>query len=309
MERRQLGRSGLRVPVLGLGTAGWDTSLHLDTARDLLTGMLDHGSDLVDISPTSPGNTAEALLGELLESTALDRHELLLSLSSGYDPDAPAGRRVDCSRRALLSQLDASLRQLGTEYVDVWTIAAWDPATPITELSATMDLVLSSGRARYVAVHGFEGWQLALLAGKREEPLPSACNYSLLEHHADEDLIPAAQYLGSGVIATRPLALGVLASPRGQGVRSPEAHAYDSEHARTVVDAVSTAAQGLGTSPASVALAWAVDRPGVSCAVVGVRNPRHLSDVLDASERRLPRPIRAALDDVSGAAGRLNVRE
>lgn len=312
MERRHLGHSGLQVPVVGLGTAGWDRTLPLESAGEVITRMLDNGSDLVDVTSLGAEHHAEHLLGELLRTSVLGREELMISLSSGYHPEAPTGRRVDCSRRALLRQLDASLRRLHTDHVDLWSIAYWDPATPIAELSATMDMVLASGRVRYVSVHGYQGWQLALLAATRAEPLPCATEYSLLRHTADEGLLPAADYLGSGFIATRPLALGVLgALPEAHTVTAhhPEAHAYDSEYARTVVEAVDTAARGLGTTPASTALAWVIDRPGVTSAVVGMRSAHHVAEAIAASQRRLPRQIRAALDDVSHAAGRLNVRE
>ncbi|MBZ8177792.1 aldo/keto reductase [Corynebacterium sp. 3HC-13] len=270
-----------------------------EEARKIIHGFLDMGSGLVDLPNRNPDYHSETLIGEELRRRTYSRDDLILSLASGYRPHAPAGFRIDCSRRSLLQQLDTSLRCLGTDFVDIWTIAYWDEHTPLTELWATMHYVLNSGRARYVAVHGFHGWQLALISAQTSESIACQSEYSLLQRNAEAELWPAAHYLQSGMIATRPLALGALAQPWRKLSPQPEAHPYLNDRAHTILDALETAAEGLGSTLATTALSWVKDQPGMSTCLVGVSKEDQLISVQEAGEQKLPRQILAALDDVS----------
>ncbi|NLE80797.1 MAG: aldo/keto reductase [Rhodococcus sp.] len=305
MEQRTVGASGLRVSRLGLGTLTWGRDSDGDEAAAQISAFADAGGTLVDTSPAYGDGAAQRILAELL-GDVVPREELVVSSSAGIG----AGR-VDCSRRGLLAQLDSTLRELGTDYLDVWQVATWDPSTPVDEVAATLDYAVSSGRVRYVGARGYLGWQLATAASaaRTTDLVATQVEYSLLARGVEEELVPAAAHHGVGVLAVLPLAGGVLTGKYRNGVPvdsrgADEAYAevvqsYLGDSATRVVDAVVTAADGLGTSPLAVALAWVRDRPGVSSAIVGARDIAQLTGVLVAEELELPPAIAAALDDVS----------
>ncbi|MBQ7805687.1 aldo/keto reductase, partial [Rhodococcus sp. (in: high G+C Gram-positive bacteria)] len=203
------------------------------------------------------------------------------------------------------------LRELGTDFLDMWQVATWDPLTPVDEVAATLDYAVSSGKVRYVGVRGYLGWQLATAVGAGGATTLAAtqAEYSLLARGVEEELFAAAAHHGVGVFAAVPLAGGVLTGKYRDGIPvdsrgADEAHSQDVQSYLTdssirVVDAVVTAADGLGTSPLAVALAWARDRAGVASAVVGTRDLAQLTGVLATEELELPKAIAAALDDVS----------
>lgn len=290
---------------LGLGTLTWGRDTDGDEAAAQISAFADAGGTLVDTSPAYGDGAAQRILAELL-GDVVPRDELVVSSSAGI-----GGGRVDCSRRGLLAQLDSTLRELGTDYLDVWQVATWDPSTPVDEVAATLDHAVSSGRVRYVGARGYLGWQLATAAAAARDTtlVATQVEYSLLARGVEEELVPAALHHGIGVFSAVPLAGGVLTGKYRNGVPvdsrgADEAHAEDvrsylNDSATRVVDAVVTAADGLGTSPLSVALAWTRDRPGVSSAIVGARDIAQLTGVLVAEDLELPAAIAAALDDVS----------
>lgn len=309
MKQRSVGTSGLRVSRLGLGTLGWGSGTDGDDAAAQLSAFAEAGGTLVDTSPAYGDGRAQRVLAELLDDV-VPRADLVISSAAGLQP--MFGRyRIDCSRRGLLGQLDATLRELGTDYLDLWQVATWDASTPVDEVATTLDYAVSSGRVRYVGARGYLGWQLATAAGAAGtgKIVASQAEYSLLARGIEDELIPAAQHHGIGVLAAVPLAGGVLtgkyrsgipADSRGaDDVHAAAVQAYLTDSAVNVVDAVVTAADGLTTSPLVVALAWARDRPGVSSTIVGARDLGQLMGALMVEEVELPAAISAALDDVS----------
>ncbi len=311
MKQRTVGSSGLRVSRIGLGTASWGRETDGDEAAAQLSAFVDAGGTLVDSSPDYTDGAAQKILAELI-GDVVPRDALVISACSGINPAKEESEQVDCSRRALLHQLDATLRALDTDHLDIWNVATWDPATPIDEVAATLEFAVTSGRARYVGARGYLGWQLATLAGVSRghaEPVAGQAEYSLLERGAETEFLPAAQHHGIGLFAAAPLAGGILTGKYRDGVpvdsrgadddRVDEIGAYLDNRATRVVEAVVTAADGLATSPLAVALAWIRDRPGVASAIVGARDSAQLTGILLAEELELPRAISAALDDVS----------
>ncbi|MFI8565916.1 aldo/keto reductase [Rhodococcus sp. NPDC078407] len=309
MKQRSVGTSGLRVSRLGLGTLGWGSGTDGDDAAAQLSAFADAGGTLVDTSPAYGDGRAQRVLAELLDDV-VPRHELVISSAAGLSPRH--GRYdVDCSRRGLLGQLDATLRELGTDYLDLWQVAAWDPMTPVEEVAATLDYAVTSGRVRYTGARGYLGWQLATAASAADAGrlVATQAEYSLLARGIEDELVPAAHHHGIGVLAAVPLAGGVLTGKYRNGIPADsrgadELHAesvlaYLTDSAVSIVDAAVTAADGLATSPLVVALAWARDRPGVSSAVVGARDLAQLMGALMAEELELPAAIASALDDVS----------
>ncbi|MET8872856.1 aldo/keto reductase [Nocardia sp. NPDC004604] len=320
MEQRTVGRSGLRVSRIGLATHTWGTHTDTDDAAGQLVAFAEAGGTLVDTSPAYAGGAAQRILAELL-GDLVSRDDLVLSGCAGVAPritPAPVGptvptpepvrAAVDTSRRALLRQLDRTLLELGTDYLDIWHVAAWDPATPLDEVAATLEFAVRSGKVRYAGVRGFNAWQVASLAAVAPVTVAQT-PYSLLARDTETDFMPATRHHGVGLIATAPLAGGILTGKYRDGVPADsrgadEATAAEIRHrlddrATRVVDALVTAADGLATSPLAVALAWIRDRPGIASMIVGARDIGQLTGVLAAETLELPRAIAAALDDVS----------
>ncbi|MGW4423778.1 aldo/keto reductase [Streptosporangium sp. NPDC004631] len=312
MEQRYVGRSGLSVSRLGLGTMTWGRDTGAEEAAAQLRAFAEAGGTLIDTADVYTGGEAERLLGRLIRDT-VPRSELVLSTKAVL---TPAGRRPrNASRKHLIAAIDASLTRLGVNEVDLWQLHAFDPDVPLEETLATVDAVVSSGRAAYAGVCDYTGWQLAAAAvGQRTVPgrvpiVAAQVEYSLLAREAERELIAAAEYIGAGVLAWSPLGRGVLTGKYRTGIpadsRAATPHFADfvtpylDERCRRVVESVTTAAEGLGVSPLSVALSWVRDQPGVTSAIVGARTHAQLAGVLQAEDLTLPMEIREALDDVS----------
>ncbi|GAA4220443.1 aldo/keto reductase [Streptosporangium album] len=312
MEQRYVGRSGLSVSRLGLGTMTWGRDTGAEEAAAQLRTFAEAGGTLIDTADVYTGGEAERLLGRLIRD-AVPRSELVLSTKSVL---TPTGRRPrDASRKHLIAAIDASLTRLGVDEVELWQLHAFDPDVPLEETLAAVDAIVSSGRAAYAGVCDYTGWQLAVAAaGQRAVPgrvpiVAAQVEYSLLAREAERELIPAAEHVGAGVLAWSPLGRGVLTGKYRTGIpadsRAATPHFADfvtpylDERCRRVVESVTTAAEGLGVSPLSVALSWVRDQPGVTSAIVGARTQAQLAGVLLAEDLTLPVEIREALDDVS----------
>lgn len=313
MEQRHLGRTGLRVSRIGLGTLTWGRDTGEHDAADLLKAFWEAGGTLVDTADVYGGGDAEYLLGQLMEQL-VPRRDLVIATKAGsvLDPD----RRFDGSRGRLLAALDASLERLGTDYVDLWQVHGFDPSTPLDETLQALDIAVSSGRARYAGVADFCGWQLAKAAtwqlaapGIRTRLAASQMEYSLLQRGVEREVLPAARDLGVGLLPSSPLGRGVLTGKYRHGTPADSRGAseqlsafvepYLDDAASRIVDAVVTAADGLATTPLEVALAWVRDRPGVVAPIVGARNVQQLTAALSVESLSLPDEICRALDDVS----------
>jgi len=313
MEQRRLGDSGLKVSRLALGTMTWGRDTDEHEARDQLLAFLERGGTLIDTAYGYADGDSETLIGSMLGSL-VDRADVVLATKAGVD--RRSGQRVvDTSRRALLDALDTSLRRLGTDHVDLWQVHAWSEETPLEETLAALDTAVASGRTRYVGVSNYAGWQSAQAATwqrawPHRSPLVSnQVEYSLLERGVEREVLGAATACGMGLLPWSPLGRGVLSGKYRSGIpadsraASPHFAAFVERYldpaSRAVVDAVLTAAEGLGVSPVEVSLAWVRDRPGVVAPVVGARTAAQLRGSLGAEDVTLPPEIRAALDDVS----------
>ncbi|WP_199730726.1 aldo/keto reductase [Amycolatopsis panacis] len=311
MEKRQLGRSGLRVSRMALGTMTWASDTDPDEAASQLVAFVDAGGTLVDTADIYAGGEAEQLLGGLV-GDLVPRDDLVLATKTvARRTEGPFGGGA--SRGALLSALEGSLRRLGTDHLDLWQLHAWDECVPIEETLSALEHAVSSGKVRYVGVSNYSGWQLATataLAGPAAPVIAGQFEYSLLERGIEREVVPAAAHHGVGILPWAPLGRGVLTgkyrtgTPADSRGASAEYAGYVEHHrterAARIVQAVVTAAEGLGTSPLAVALAWVRDRPGVVAPVIGARDTGQLTGSLAAEELTLPPAIRSALDDVSG---------
>jgi aryl-alcohol dehydrogenase-like predicted oxidoreductase len=309
--RMRLGTSGLSVTPLALGTMTWGNAVDRHDAGDHLRAFLEAGGNLVDTAFGYGGGEAETILGELL-AHGVDRGDVALCTKSGISRSGGT-RRVDVSRGGLMTQLETSLRRLGTDHVDVWLVHTWSDEVPLTETLSALEWAATSGRARYVGVSNYCGWQSARAASLLEQSrVPLVANevqYSLVCRSAEHEVAPAAEALGFGLLAWSPLGRGVLTGKYRNGIPSGSRAASDDfpgfvdrfldEHSVRVAEAVSMAARGLGVSAAQVALSWVRDRPGVTAPIVGVRTSSQLRAALGSLDLVLPDEIVAALDDVS----------
>lgn len=310
MDHRRLGSSGLLVSPLALGTMTWGHSVDEHDAADHVRAFVDAGGNPVDTAYGYGDGAAETILGSVLGD--LRREDLVVCTKAGISREGDE-LRADVSRRALMSQLDASLTRLGADHVDLWLVHTWSDDVPISETLSALEWAVSSGRARYVGVSNYGGWQTARAATLMElSRVPLVANeveYSLVARAPELEAVPAARALGLGILAWSPLGRGVLTGKYRHGVpagsRATSAdfphfvERFLNEHSTAVVEAVIAAARGLGVGPAEVALAWVRDRPGVTAPVVGVRTEAQLRVALASLEVELPDEITEALDDVS----------
>ena len=313
MELRTLGRSGLEVSRIGLGTMTWGRDTDESEAAEQLRSYLDAGGNFLDTAAVYGDGDSERVIGGFLGSL-VNREEITIATKAGIT--IKAGERiVSNSRGSLLNDLDASLHRLEVDYVDLWQVHTWDDRTPLEETLSAMDFAVSSGRARYVGISNFAAWQLARAATLQNPLFGKAAiasiqsEYSLVNRSIESEVIPAAQAVGSGVLAWSPLGRGVLtgkyrngtpsdsraASPHFSGFIAP----YLDARARGIVEAVCVAAEGLGYSPIEVALLWVRDSPGVTSAIVGARTGAQLRGILTVEEVELPEQVRLALNDIS----------
>ncbi|MHA6793073.1 aldo/keto reductase [Pseudonocardia bannensis] len=311
MRRRRVGASGLQVSRIGLGTMTWGDDTDEESAAEQLTTFVDAGGTLVETADVYGAGRAQEILGKVMNAS-VPRDYLVLAGRGGL----PTGVLGDgAARGALLSALDATLSRLGTDHLDLWQLPGWDADVPLEETLSAVQVAVMSGRVRYAGLVAPSGWQLATVAerartlGNVTVPVSAQIEYSLLSRSAEVELIPAARHHGVGLLAWAPLGRGVLTGKYADGtpadsraaspVLAPYVEARRNERSARIVQAVLTAADGLGTSPLAVALAWIRDRPGVAAAVVGARDAAQLAASVATETVDLPTEIRAALDDVS----------
>lgn len=313
MEKRRAGASGLDLSRLGLGTMTWGRDTDEIEAADQCRAFLDAGGNFIDTAATYGDGDSERVIGGLI-GTLFNRDEVIIATKAGI-AFSDGARKVDASRHSLIAELDRSLSRLGTDFVDIWQIHNWDELTPLDDTLSALDYAYTSGRARYVGISNYSGWQLARAATKQQAnsmkaPLTTVQGeYSLLNRSAEYELIDAAIDCGLGFLAWAPLARGVLTGKYRKGVPSDSRGAaphfakhiepYLDSRSTKIVEAVAVAAEGLGFSPIEVALAWVRDAPGVTSALIGARTGAQLRGVLKSEEISLPDIVRTALDEIS----------
>jgi len=311
MKQRALGRSGLQVSRLALGTMTWGRDTDEHEARDQMLAFVEAGGTLVDTADVYAETRSEQIVGSLVAEVGRDSVVIATKAVSRPGTD----RRRDASRGHLLSALDASLRRLGVDHVDLWQLHAWDPLTPLDETLGALDAAVASGKARYVGISNYSGWQTAKAAAWQSAHAGSArlvstqMEYSLVQRGIEREVAPAAIDAGLGILPWSPLGRGVLTGKYRHGTpadsRGASSHfasfvaPFLGDEARRVVDAVCTAAEGLAVAPLEVALAWVRDQPGVVAPIVGARTAAQLRGALTVEQLELPDEIVTALDEVS----------
>jgi aryl-alcohol dehydrogenase-like predicted oxidoreductase len=319
MDYRQLGTSGLRVPALsfGAGTFGgqgplfraWGQSDGAE-ARRLVDICLDAGVTLFDTADVYSGGASEEILGEAIRGR---RDQVLISTKTGL-PMGDGPQDWGASRGRLLGAVEASLRRLGTDHIDLLQLHALDATTPAEEVMGTLDLLIRAGKVRYAGVSNYPGWQVMKAQATSERHgwprlVAHQVYYSLIGRAYEAELMPLALDQGLGALVWSPLGWGRLTGRIGRGRPIPEtsrlneterfAPPVEPEHLYRVVDALEAVAAETGRSVPQIAINWLLRRPTVSSVIIGARNEAQLKENLGAVGWSLSREQIAALDRAS----------
>jgi len=310
MQVRRVGTTGLEVSQVALGTMTWSRDTDADEAGEQLDLFLDAGGTLIDTAASYADGGAESVIGDLLGGS-IARRDVQIVTKAGIRRTAHGGV-IDASRETLLDTLDASLSRLRTDHVDLFLVHVFDPQTPLDETLHALEIAVNSGRARYIGVSNFPAWATAAMAAMatgRPSLAATEVEYSLVQRGIEREVVPAADALGLGILAWSPLGRGVLTAKYRGAIPADSRAATDhlagfvepylTDRAGVVVDAVATAADGLGVSALEVALGWVLAQDHVSSAIVGARTAAQLTASLAAADSALPQAIVAALDEVT----------
>jgi aryl-alcohol dehydrogenase-like predicted oxidoreductase len=302
MDYTQLGSTGLEVSRIILGCMSFGDpdrgshhwSLPLEQSRPIIHAALDAGITTFDTANVYSAGTSEEIVGEILREYGR-RDELVIATKvHGRMHDGPNGAGL--SRKAIMSQIDASLGRLGMDYVDLYQIHRWDPLTPIVETMAALHDVVKAGKARYIGASSMWAWQFAKAQHLAREhgltPFVSMQDhYNLLYREEEREMLPLCADLGVGVIPWSPLARGRLARPWDAATARTDTDEFGKslyvERDREIVEAVGAVAAERGVAPARVALAWVLGRSVVTAPIVGVTKLSQLDDAVGALDVEL----------------------
>ncbi|GAA2323422.1 aldo/keto reductase [Streptomyces violaceusniger] len=316
---RLLGRSGLRVSPLALGAATfgteWGWGAEREEARKLFDLYVERGGNFIDTANTYTNGSSERLLGEF---TRDNRESLVLAtkyttLRRPGDPNSGGPHR-----KSLFASVEASLRQLNTDYIDLLYLHVWDFTTPVEEILRGMDDLVRQGKVLYVAISNAPAWQVSRMQAIADlrgwSPLVALqIEYNLIERTGERDLIPMAREMGLGVVPYSPLAGGVLTGKYSRDDLAVANVASDdgtrksfnlalgalTERNLAIADVLKEVATELGHTPARVGLAWTLRNPGVTAPIIGARTPAQLEDNLGALEVDFTASQLARLDEAS----------
>ena len=318
MDYRQLGRSGLRVSALTLGTMTFGGRGHwtrvgateVDTATRQVDMCLDAGVNLIDTADVYSDGLSEEVVGKTLKGR---RDRVLIATKARFAMgDGP--NDAGLSRHHLIRACEASLRRLGTDFIDLFQVHEWDGHTPLEETLGALDHLVNSGKVRYIGCSNYAAWHIMKALGISERKnlqrfISQQIYYSLQARDAEYELVPVALDQGVGILVWSPLAGGLLSGKYRRGQDMPEGSrhltdwneppVHDEDQLYDIVDVLVEIAEARGVSAAQVALAWTLGRPGVATAVVGARTEEQLADNLGAADLTLEDDERARLDEVS----------
>jgi 1-deoxyxylulose-5-phosphate synthase len=311
MDYTRLGRSGLKVSRIALGCMSYGhaaTGLHQwtldeDAAAPFFQQAVELGVTYWDTANSYQAGTSEEFVGRAIKKYSRREDIVLATKVWGKMHDGPGGSGL--SRKAVLEQLDESLRRLGTDYIDVYYIHRFDDQVPVEETMEVLHDVVKAGKVRYLGASSMWTWQFAKLqeaARSNGWTTFSAMEdqYNVLRREEERDMIPLCLDHGVGLTPYSALAKGRAARPWGeQTARSSAdavAKAFDRDVDKPVVDAIQSVAEARGVPMAQVSLAWLLSKPVVSSAITGATKPRHLQDAVGALDVQLSSEEIAALE-------------
>lgn len=301
MNYRFLGRTGLKVSELCLGAMTFGRETTEEVSHQILDRFVDAGGTFIDTADVYTRGASEEILGRWLKGQPRD--DLIIATKVRF-PMGEGPNDAGLSRKHILAGVEASLRRLGTDYIDLYQVHCWDGSSPLEETLSTLDSLVQSGKVRYLGASNYAGWQLQKaidLSWHRGwerfaslQPL-----YNLLDRDIELELLPVCQNEGLGIICWSPLRggwltgryrRGMAAPPDGSRVEAATEHGwseswevYDNEHTWSVLDVLLSVAEEAGKTPAQAALNWLLQRPGVTAPIVGARTLEHLESNLEAT--------------------------
>jgi aryl-alcohol dehydrogenase-like predicted oxidoreductase len=318
MDYRQLGRSGLRVSALTLGTMTFGGrgafakvgDLDARGTSRLLDRALDAGVNLIDTANVYSDGHSEEIVGEIIRG----RRDRALIATKARMPMGGGPNDGGLSRHHLIHECEASLRRMGIDHIDLYQVHAWDGRTPLDETLAALDVLVRDGKVRYIGCSNYSAWHLMKALGISEARglerfVSQQIHYTLQAREAEYELVPIAVDQGVDILVWSPLAGGLLSGKYRRGEDHPEGSRHltdwneppvrDEDALYDIVDALVTIGEGHGVSAAQVALAWLLGRPGVASLVVGARTEEQLADNLAAADLALSDEERERLDAIS----------
>jgi aryl-alcohol dehydrogenase-like predicted oxidoreductase len=322
MEYRTLGRSGCAVSTLALGTMTFGHESDEDVSHAQLDVFVEAGGTLIDTADVYSNGVSEEFIGRWLAKQPAEIRSQIVLATKGRFPMGEGRNDVGLSRRHLRDALDASLRRLGVDSVDLYQVHAFDPHTPLDETLRFLDDAVTAGKVSYVGLSNYTGWQVQKVVDLAEfrglaRPVTLQPQYNLLVREIEWEIVPACASTGLGLLPWSPLGGGWLTGKYTQEARptgatrlgeNPErgVEAYDrrSTAQRTwdVIDTVQSVASSRGVTMAQVALAWLADRPLVTSVILGARTVEQLQDNLGAADLHLDEQEVARLDAASDPA-------
>ena len=302
MRYAKLGRTGLDVSRVILGCMSWGDStrgshpwiLDEDAARTIIRDALEAGITTFDTANVYAAGSSEEFTGRALRDFARREDVVIATKVHGRMRPGPYGAGL--SRKAILHEIDESLRRLGTDYVDLYQIHRWDPAVPIEETMEALHDVVRAGKARYLGASSMYAWQFAKAQHVADvngwTPFVSMQDhYNLIYREEEREMLPLCADQGVGVIPWSPLARGRLTRDWDESTTRSETDQFGRSlylpEDRAIVEAVARVADRLGVTRAQVGLAWLLHQPGVTAPIVGVTKPHHLADAVAAVELTL----------------------
>lgn len=301
MEYRFLGGTGLKVSELCLGAMTFGRETDEETSHRMLDRFVAAGGTFIDTADVYSAGVSETILGRWLAGRSRDD---LVIATKVYGTMGPGPNEGGAGRKHILSAVEASLRRLGTDYIDLYQVHVFDDGTPLEETLSTLDRLVHSGKVRFIGCSNFSGWQVqkSIDLARQHGWEPFVCLqplYNLLDRGAELELVPVCGNEGVGIIPWSPLRGGWLTGKYRRGMTAPAADTrvdqaaregwleswdnYANEHTWSVIDALDEIGAEVGRSPAQVALRWVLQRPAVTAPIIGARSMAQLEDNLGAA--------------------------
>jgi aryl-alcohol dehydrogenase-like predicted oxidoreductase len=317
MQYRYMGQTGLKVSELCLGAMTFGRETSEADSFVMLNRFVEAGGNFIDTADIYSRGVSEEIVGRWLKSQRRD--DLVIATKVRF-PMGDGVNEVGLSRKHILAGVDASLRRLQTDYIDLYQVHCWDRGTPLEETLSTLDTLVKSGKVRYIGASNFAGWQLQKAADlcRQHGWEPFRCLqplYNLLDRTLEWELVPVCQNEGIGIIPWSPLRGGWLsgkyhrdmtAPPADTRVEQAERHGwseswstYANDRTWSILDVLRATAAAVGKTPAQVALRWLLEMPAVTAPIIGARTLSHLEDNLGATDWRLTHEQMAQLNAVS----------
>jgi aryl-alcohol dehydrogenase-like predicted oxidoreductase len=311
MEYRNLGPTGLKVSVVGIGCNNFGRRCDAATTKDVVEAALDNGVNFFDTADVYGTGQSEEFLGKAIKGR--DRTQVIVATKFG-SPMGEGSLNRGASRRYIMNAVDASLKRLGTDYIDLYQQHVPDPSTPIEETLRALDDVIRAGKVRYVGNSNFSGWQIAdanwTARHNGLNAFVTAQNlYSLMDRRVEREVVPSCQQFGLGILPYFPLASGLLTGKYSRGAEPPQgtrlamwgdrARAALSDQNFDVVEKLDNFARQNGHSILELAMSWLASMPHISSVIAGATSPDQVKQNAEAASWRLTAEEMAEVAELS----------